>query len=151
MFSTIGCDQLTKVVARDTLSVSGPLTYLQNTIVLEHAENPGAFMSMGATLHKDMRLWIFTFGVLIFLAATLVILLRNNKMDKWTTIATTLLVAGGIGNLIDRIDRGTVTDFINIGLGSWRTGIFNVADMAVVAGVLILAIPQLCRSISRAV
>ena len=46
------------------------------------------------------------------------------------------MLAGGIGNLIDRIffENGVI-DFLNVGVGNWRTGIFNVADMAIMVGV----------------
>jgi signal peptidase II len=55
------------------------------------------------------------------------------------TAAVALLFAGGVGNLIDRITSGgSVVDFINLGIGSVRTGIFNVADVAITVGVLIL-------------
>jgi signal peptidase II len=45
-----------------------------------------------------------------------------------------LVCAGGIGNLIDRFSWGYVRDFLNVGLGPIRTGIFNVADAAMMAG-----------------
>jgi signal peptidase II len=138
LFTTVGCDQITKVVARDAIPSFDSISYLHNTISLVHAENPGAFMSFGASLQKELRFWIFTFAVAVLLFSSLVFLLKKNNMSKWTTVATTLMVAGGIGNLIDRIHRGTVTDFINLGIGSWRTGIFNVADMAIVGGLILL-------------
>jgi len=51
-----------------------------------------------------------------------------------------LFVAGGASNLIDRVTYGMVIDFMNVGIGSLRTGIFNVADMAIMlgAGILLL-------------
>jgi signal peptidase II len=138
--STVGCDQVTKAIARDTLSAVGPLTYFDRTVVLSHAENPGVFLSLGAGLHEDLRFILFTLAVGLFLTGLFVILIRKEKMDKWTTTAMTLLLAGGIGNLIDRVAHGTVTDFINLGIGNLRTGIFNIADVAIVVGALILAI-----------
>lgn len=54
---------------------------------------------------------------------------------------------GGIGNLVDRILlSGLVTDFINIGIGNLRTGIFNVADMAIMTGVIGLIFVELVKS-----
>ena len=54
----------------------------------------------------------------------------------------TLLLAGAVGNLIDRIRLdGLVIDFLNLGIGPLRTGIFNVADMAIMAGAVLLVIP----------
>jgi signal peptidase II len=139
MFSTIGCDQVSKIIVRDTLKFSPPISYLKNTIVLEHAENPGAFMSLGASLNQDLRFLIFTAIAALFLAVALLILLKQSQMNKWNTIGLSLLIGGGIGNLIDRALYGTVTDFINLGIGNHlRTGIFNLADVAVVLGFLIL-------------
>ena len=49
-----------------------------------------------------------------------------------------LFLAGGVSNLIDRVTLGRVIDFLSVGIGQLRTGIFNVADMAIIAGVVIL-------------
>jgi len=63
---------------------------------------------------------------------------------RWPTLALVgiaLFVAGGSSNLLDRLTRGSVIDFMNVGLGPLRTGIFNVADMAIMlgAGLVILS------------
>jgi signal peptidase II len=50
----------------------------------------------------------------------------------------TLFVAGGASNLVDRITYGMVIDFMNVGIGPLRTGIFNVADIAVVVGGILM-------------
>src|SRR6185437_669837 len=56
-------------------------------------------------------------------------------------VALALVAGGGISNLIDRLlYDGRVTDFLNVGIGSLRTGIFNLADMAILAGALLLVL-----------
>jgi signal peptidase II len=137
VFSTVGCDQVTKFIAKDTLMGSRPLTYLGNMFRLEYMENPGAFLSLGANLSEELRFWIFvvvTGALLIFIALQLI----RSQMDWMSTAGLSLMLGGGIGNLIDRIVHGRVIDFMNMGLGSVRTGIFNVADVAIVAGISIL-------------
>lgn len=52
---------------------------------------------------------------------------------------TALFVTGGALNLADRIVRGSVVDFMNVGIGPVRTGIFNVADMAIMLGLAMMA------------
>ena len=136
-FSTIGCDQVTKVVARDAFRVQSPLSFFGDVFRIQVAQNPGAFLNLGAGMHAQARFWVFTVGVALMLAACLALLLWRKSMDKILTIGLTLVVAGGVGNLIDRILYGSVTDFLNLGVGELRTGIFNIADMAVVAGVLV--------------
>ena len=61
---------------------------------------------------------------------------------RWSGLALlglAFFVAGGASNLADRLARGTVTDFINVGVGSLRTGIFNVADVAIMLGAALVA------------
>ena len=137
LFSTVGCDQVTKLVARDTLS-STRMEFLGGVIRLEHAENSGAFMNFGEHFSESLRFWIFTFGVAVCLSLSLGVLWKKTQLDKWNTIALTLVVAGGFGNLIDRAVKGSVTDFFNLGIGWFRTGIFNLADVAVMLGAAIL-------------
>lgn len=137
LISTIGCDQATKVLARNNLN-HGTISFLGDMIRLQHAENTGAFLSLGSQLPPTVRFFIFTVFVAGFLAVAGFFLLKNKNSSPLSTFALCMILAGGIGNLIDRALRGSVTDFINVGIGPLRTGIFNVADMAIVAGVLIL-------------
>ena len=138
VFSTIGCDQATKIVARDTLRTIGSLSYLGNTIRLQYAENPGAFLSLGAGLPATARFLIFTLLAGFFLA-----ILGHRafygRAGLPAILGLALMLGGGVGNLIDRFARGQVIDFLNVGFGGVRTGIFNIADVAVVAGLLLIA------------
>lgn len=138
VFSTVGCDQITKIAARDTLQSTGAISYLNNSIRLEYAENSGAFMSLGAQLDPNLRYWIFSVAV-SFLMLFLAIHLLQKKLDLISVVAYSSILAGGLGNLIDRFVRSSVIDFLNVGIGGLRTGIFNIADIAIVVGVLLLA------------
>jgi signal peptidase II len=139
VFSTIGCDQATKMVARDTLKSIGSLSFLNNMIRFEYAENPGAFLSLGANLSPSARFAIFT-----ILAGLFLIILTRKLLSRHTTWVSSLglafMLGGGTGNLIDRFARGQVIDFLNIGVGNLRTGIFNVADMAICLGLLLIVL-----------
>jgi signal peptidase II len=82
--------------------------------------------------------------VLIGLCAFL-ILRRGASVPLFASIA--FIFAGGIGNLIDRVWRdGLVTDFINLGIGPIRTGIFNVADVAVTFGIIAIGYLSIRRN-----
>jgi signal peptidase II len=141
LFTTVGCDQATKSIAQSQLSASGPLTFLNGMVRLQYVENPGAFLSLGAGLSDQAQHLIFTVAVAIVLTLVLLFALRESlKASGTVLVALALFLGGGIGNLIDRvINDGRVIDFMNIGIGSLRTGIFNVADMALMAGVILLA------------
>ena len=139
---TLLLDQTSKQLARQAV----PLSYLDGFVQIVHVQNTGAFLSLGADLRESLRFWVLTVAVAAFLAFALVSLLRPNKRSKAVTVGLTLLVAGGIGNLIDRIALGSVTDFLRLGVGPVRTGIFNVADVAIVAGVLAMLISSRSRT-----
>jgi signal peptidase II len=141
LFFTVGCDQVTKVIAREALSTRST-SYWGDLIRLQHTENTGAFLGFGAELPPMARFWLFTVAIAVFLTGTFWFLLKSRQPHFWKTIALTLVLAGGVGNLIDRAWRGSVTDFLNLGIGWLRTGVFNVADMSIVAGIVILVILQ---------
>ena len=133
----VGCDQATKAVARETLSNRPPISLLGGIIHLEHAENLGAFLSLGARLPEQLR---FLLGVVfsgVMLVVALVFALRAQDISQPQLICLAFFVGGGIGNLIDRIwNNGAVTDFVMFGIGPLHTGILNLADVAITFGAL---------------
>lgn len=135
LVSCIGCDQATKAIAVRTLQDAEPRTYCGGVLRFEYAENPGGFLSLGSDLPKPARQAIFIVvgGGLMTLVVGYLISKRHASRGMFAALV--LMLAGGIGNLIDRVaNDGLVTDFINLGIGPLRTGIFNVADMALLFG-----------------
>jgi signal peptidase II len=139
LFASVGCDQATKAVAQRRLSAQ-PLSYLNDLFRLQYVQNNGAFLSFGSFFSEQARFWVFTILVSIFLLGLLFFALRIAQQVSFVTlIALALLLGGGGSNLMDRIfHHGLVVDFMNIGIGPIRTGIFNVADMAIMAGLALL-------------
>lgn len=139
LFFTIGCDQVTKVVAIDMLKGLEPIHYLWGMFRLEYAENPGAFLGLGRSMPDELRFWIFTVAVGVAMAFTVYIVLRKPQ-KLFHTLALSLLAGGGISNFLDRAFRqeGHVIDFMNVGVGDLRTGIFNIADVAIMTGVIMI-------------
>ncbi len=150
LFLCVGCDQATKTVATRVLKDSPPRSFLAGTVRLEYALNPGGFLSLGRNMSDDVRKWVFigiNSCVLLGLCAFLV-LKRSVSVPLFASI--TFILAGGIGNLIDRVWRdGLVIDFINLGVGPIRTGIFNVADVAVTFGVIAIGYLSIRRNIGN--
>ena len=135
--SCIGCDRATKRIATETLRHAPRQSYLGDTIRLEYAMNPGGFLGLGSRLPDSTRYWLF-----IGLNSLLMLLVVGFLFVRWSVslvafISGAYVLAGGIGNLIDRATQdGLVTDFINVGIGPIRSGIFNVADVAVTFGAI---------------
>jgi signal peptidase II len=135
--TTIGCDRVTKHIATAALAGAPGRSYVADTIRLEYFENSGGFLSLGATLPAAARTMLFTVGtglMLLMLAGAAV----RYRWQGWLLLGTGLILAGGASNWVDRVVQGSVVDFINVGVGPLRTGIFNVADVAVMLGVTVL-------------
>jgi len=139
--ATIGCDRVTKRLATDTLAGAGDLSFLAGTVTMFYTENSGGFLSLGAGLSRGGRTAIFVVGTGLVLVAAAIGLLRS-RFDLWSMLGITLFVAGGASNWIDRVTRGKVVDFLNVGIGPVRTGVFNVADMAIMAGLGLLIVAE---------
>jgi signal peptidase II len=112
-------------------------SFFANTVRLEYAENRGGFLSLGANLPSAVRTAIFKIGTGLILVGTLIAAIKL-RLTGWPLIGLCLVWAGGASNWVDRVARGSVVDFLNVGFGALRTGIFNVADVAVMLGACIL-------------
>ena len=147
ILAALATDQLTKVWARSSLKNHETRHY--GPVTLLYAENAGAFLSIGAQLPPKVRRLIFDGAVSIGLAAAAWVLFRGRMSGD--DVALSLIIAGGVGNLIDRIRLGgVVTDFIYISAGPLHTGVFNVADMSITAGAIWIALAWLfARKTSR--
>lgn len=150
VFTSVGCDRVTKDLAREHLEGLGEFSYLHDTFRLVYVENPGAAMSLGADWNPDVKFWVLSLLPMGVLALVLGFVLKNiNKLGFMHLAGLGLIIAGGAGNLFDRFfNNSLVPDFMNLGLNSVRTGIFNVADVCITTGVLITLV--FYRSMERA-
>jgi signal peptidase II len=137
--STVGCDQATKHIARAHLTGQTPLSFLGGSVRIALAQNEGGFLSLGASLPEEFRSAVFLVGVAGVLALAAIYLARTAELSFATRACAWLVWAGGLSNLLDRIFfDGRVTDFMVLGVGPIRTGVFNVADVAIMAGGIFL-------------
>lgn len=136
----IGLDQWTKVLAERLLAGRGTIPVLGDFIVLVFAQNSGAFLSLGSGLNEPMRI----IGLIILPSLLLVLAIFyfcvKQKPSLRNLVMLCLLTGGGFGNIIDRIFKTLVTDFLNFGIGKLRTGVMNVADLYIMALVIMLII-----------
>ena len=139
--ASVGCDQATKVMASSSLKGAPARIYLGDLFRLQFATNDGAFLSIGSGLSDSARYWILTVAVGALLLGLMIYTLGNRKLDVWQVAGYALIVGGGLSNWVDRARfGGRVVDFMNMGIGPLRTGIFNVADLAILAGIGVLLV-----------
>jgi signal peptidase II len=141
VISCIGCDQTAKSVAKSYLLVHPAMSFFGDTLRVQYAENDGAFLSLGASLPQKSRMLIFIGGVSLLLISAFIYLVFASGLNPSVTAGISLVIGGGLSNLLDRIAyNGHVFDFLNLGLGRLRTGIFNLADLAIMLGMLLLVV-----------
>ena len=132
-------DQTTKAWAVRRLRFGDDLAVIPGLLNFAYAENPGVAFSM---LDNQGAAGRWGLSVVALIAATLVVYFfwRTPRSDDRIMGALALLLAGIIGNVVDRIRLGFVVDFIDVQFGSWHYPTFNVADMAIVTGAGLLII-----------
>lgn len=131
----VGCDQTTKRLAEQNLQNGESHSFFFDSIRLNFILNPGAFLGLGADFDHTIKLIFFIILPILVLVGGIIFILFKSQLSSTQIIFAALVIGGGIGNLIDRIFlSGHVTDFLNIGIGSLRTGIFNIADVAIMIG-----------------
>ena len=134
--AVVGLDLWTKQLAMTHLVMYQPVEVLP-FLNWRLAHNPGAAFSFLAGAGGWQR-WFFTvlaIGVSVFL---LIWLLRTNRSDRLVPLALSLVMGGAIGNAIDRVRFGYVIDFIDVHARGWHWPAFNIADSAIVCGIILL-------------
>lgn len=144
-------DQVTKWWVRGHIELRGNLPIIDNFLSISHAKNKGAAFS--ALDDFEYRLWVFY----AFTAVAVFVLVQGFRQlksdDRLQSFAMGSILSGAIGNFIDRVTAGEVTDMIKVFAGSeplrsWAIAnigtnvypIFNVADAAIVLGVSLFAV-----------
>jgi len=128
-------DQLIKAIIYGTIGKTAEtITILPNILELTYVENTGAAFGM-------LMARIFLIGVDLMIIFTIIKLMMSKKykFDDKTKLGFSLILAGGIGNLIDRIFRGYVIDYIDISK-IFSYPVFNFADICIVIGVILVII-----------
>ena len=128
-------DWLTKFLSVKFLKPIGKIPIIEGVIQLRYLENTGAAFGM----LKDHR-WVFMVASTVAIAALILFLYLGHAPSRLSAVALSLIISGGVGNMIERIGKGFVVDFIDFCLIDFA--VFNGADsfVCVGAGLMILAI-----------
>lgn len=135
----IGLDQISKGIVRETVIPGSRTELLGKQLQLMNVENSGAFLSMGSDSNPTVKLIFLLILPVIVLGVILYYVLTNTTLDRLSIVGFSSIAGGGIANLYDRFLYGSVTDFLFMDFGGvFRTGIFNVADLSVTTGMILL-------------
>ncbi|QWX85487.1 signal peptidase II [Cellulophaga sp. HaHaR_3_176] len=138
VFFNVGCDQVSKKLVQNQVEKNDYIQLIKDNFILTHVENKGAMLGFGESFPPFVKIILLQVLPVIVLLLLLINILRKDNLNRWLVIAFAFVIGGGIGNLIDRILHGKVTDFFIIKLGFLKTGIFNMADVSVTTGVILI-------------
>ncbi|NCD69301.1 signal peptidase II [Mucilaginibacter agri] len=140
----VGCDQLTKAIVRSHVEAYASFRFFGGHFMLTRVENTGAFLSLGDQIPGYLHAILLSIIPAAFLVLGIWYLIQNNTLSKAAVVAICCMIGGGAGNVFDRIIYGSVTDFLYIDFGGFlHTGVFNVADISITTGVIIMLIDMI--------
>jgi signal peptidase II len=130
-------DQFTKYLVATQVPRGGyvaPIAALDGFFRITHSRNPGAVLGIAQNTN------VYVFVVLTIVALSLIVSFfrRIDPADRLSAVSLGLIVSGAVGNLLDRVTRGEVIDFLQFNLGIFIFPDFNVADSSIVIGVALL-------------
>lgn len=136
--TNVGCDQISKSIVRQRIDYGEQISVIGSFMTLTKVENTGAFLSLGDSLPRVLYKLLMIVLPLIVLIYALYYLLTSNDLTNLLIIGISLIIGGGLGNIIDRIMYNSVTDFLHFDFVVFQTGIVNMADISLTAGFFIL-------------
>lgn len=131
----IALDQLSKYWVNASIKIGESVEVIPGFFHLAHVRNQGAAMGI-----LQGQRWIFMAFTVVVIVAAVVIMLMGKIKNHWGIIAVSMILSGGIGNMIDRVLLGEVIDFFSFVFWGYEFYVFNVADIFVCCGVAILAL-----------
>ena len=133
-------DQFSKFWIRNNIESYNEIELIGSFFTLIRVENSGAFLGMGSELSNIPKLILLIIFPIVVLVAVSIYTYIDKKLDNLSLIGFSFIIGGGIANIFDRIVYGSVTDFLYINLGFFKTGIFNIADLSVTTGLILILI-----------
>lgn len=140
VLANAGFDQLSKYVARENIAYHQTINVLGEHLILTKIENSGAFLSAGDSMSDSIKFIFLTLLPLLALIYGVYYLITNPQLPKNLVTGIAFVIGGGLGNLYDRLIYGSVTDFIHIDYFFIKTGIFNLADLSIMIGMIFIII-----------
>ena len=139
-------DQLTKWWIRQTLQPGESIGVLESCFQIVHARNPGGAFSFLAGAHEGFRTVFFLVASVVAIGVLVHVLRSTPASNRLLTFALAGLLGGALGNLVDRVRLGHVTDFLDVHWSGYHWPAFNVADSFISVGLCILVVHVLFGS-----
>jgi len=139
----LAADQITKALVRAYIPLHDSVTLVAGWLHLTHVRNTGAafgFLNAADFPYKQAVVALAATAALMGIALYAA---RVSSHQRLARVGLAMILAGAIGNLVDRLWLGSVVDFVDVVLGGWHFWAFNVADAAITLGVLAMMIDMI--------
>jgi signal peptidase II len=133
-------DQWSKSLVERHLPLHEPMEIIPGFLNFTHVQNTGVAFGMFAANGSSGGTAVLTILGLIALTVVGIYFWQTSNRDVLMLISLSLILGGAIGNLMDRIAAGSVTDFIDAYLGTYHWHTFNLADSAITVGICLMAL-----------
>lgn len=134
------CDQISKNIVRNKTKSNEIIHVLKDILILKKVENTGAALGLGGNLPSTLKTIYFKILPVVFLLFLFRMILIETEFSKLLVVGLGFAIGGGAGNLYDRIVYGSVTDFIILEAGILKAVIFNIADVSIIVGIVLVFI-----------
>ncbi|PKN71664.1 MAG: signal peptidase II [Deltaproteobacteria bacterium HGW-Deltaproteobacteria-12] len=136
--AVIVLDQITKNAILSRFAMHESHEVIHGFFNLVYVTNPGAAFGFLASASEAFRYFFFIGVTVVAISLIIYYLVKSKPGNIVSVISLTLIFAGAVGNLIDRIRFGAVVDFLDFYLGTWHWPAFNVADSAISVGAVLM-------------
>ena len=133
-------DRWTKSLIHAQMDPSESLTVVDGFFDITYVRNTGIAFGMLASVSSPLKAVLLSMLAGVAVVIVMVYSFRNPAGHRWLQASLALVLGGALGNLYDRMTQGYVTDFLDFYVGSLHWPAFNVADLAISAGVVLLAV-----------
>lgn len=134
-FVVLVIDQITKFLVVQNMAVRDSIPIIEGFFYFTSHRNAGAAFGI-----LQGQMWLFYIATLIVVSVIVYYLQVHGRTNRWFGASLALVLGGAIGNFIDRVLFGEVVDFLDVRIFTYNYPIFNVADAALVVGVIMLII-----------
>ena len=148
LFTALPClliDQVSKGVAESHLRFVDSISLWDGRVHFGYTENRAAFWGLGGSLEEGVRFLLLCGIAMMAILALAYVMWTEERPRPIQWVAYSLLITGGLCNVLDRLSAGYVVDFMSLEVGMLRTGVFNLADAVIAFGVTLILWTEIIR------
>jgi signal peptidase II len=143
ILAILAADQLTKTLVRAYVPLHDSVTVIAGVLNITHVRNSGAAFGFLNAVEFPYKQAVVALAATAALIGIALYAARVSSHERLARAGLAMILAGAVGNLIDRLWLGSVVDFVDIVFGTWHFWAFNVADSAITLGVIAMMIDMI--------